>query len=580
MKLLLTPLLCLFLATSVHSQGILNDLVWAKKFASNGVYSLLVQTDEHNNIIVAGGYNSCPDCYIGWEGDSLFYQGNYTQDIFLAKLDSNGVLLWSKLIAGAGDDYLSGLRVDSHNNIILWIKSDQALSYFGPVLDAGHNLIKLDENGQYLWSQNMQGALYSGQSFLFSGLSKHVSLTCNDDIVIGGSVQKLLDYNTIVDTLIFGSDTLYQYQEYFDTLRVAGQHFAVDTNNIFVAKFSAQGDLSWVKTFEHNGFLSLASLDASVNEETNILGFYNDEEWKIDGKTLPIDTFGNTYKDNIFLMKLDPTGEIVWVNRYFDNVVPYNIITDREGNLISIGNFYGKTYFGQDTLVHTPVGYCSVFFKVDASGNYLWASNEGNPVSSNGHFILANHLGEIYYSGDITPHLGPILQKYSPQGHWLWTLNVGQNTNRDGGDITFDRSGNLIQTGLYSGTFKIGPFTLPYDQSGDWHQFILKFKSQNQPGPATFCDLMNGTSELDAGNTIEVYPNPSEGWIGIKLQQTENEPLYLELTDMAGKLLKQSHLAPGHSGEYRFDLQSFPPGAYVIRVQSGHVLQSRLVFLH
>jgi uncharacterized repeat protein (TIGR03806 family) len=72
----------------------------------------------------------------------------------------------------------------------------------------------------------------------------------------------------------------------------------------------------------------------------------------------------------------------------------------------------------------------------------------------------------------------------------------------------------------------------------------------------------------DAGTVHEliVYPNPSNGWVGLRLDDNWEGPFDLEVYNFNGQLVKTDVL-DGHS--YFIDLSMAQPGVYVLKVGNG-----------
>jgi len=70
----------------------------------------------------------------------------------------------------------------------------------------------------------------------------------------------------------------------------------------------------------------------------------------------------------------------------------------------------------------------------------------------------------------------------------------------------------------------------------------------------------------DAILTFEVYPNPSNGIINLRLNGSLNDNSILKINDMAGRLVFEDIVS---SNNQTFDLSSLPKGNYVLKVNTG-----------
>ncbi len=245
-----------------------------------------------------------------------------------------------------------------------------------------------------------------------------MSIDESNDIVFGGSVSLAYDYSVIIDTIIFApGDTIFEYLSYYESLEIGNSSFTVDTNNIFIAKVSALGDLKWVKIFQNIGPLRLASIDASQTQEINILGTMKKEDWVIGTDTLKIDTTRSINSSNIFILKINDQGESIWAKRYFEIFFSgSSIISDKDDNIIVTGKFSVSSYFNQDTVYSHGLAPDILMFKVGETGNLHWSKAVGDSTNSGHSFLLINNDNQIYISGNMSSSLGNLMSKYSPSG--------------------------------------------------------------------------------------------------------------------------------------------------------------------
>lgn len=141
------------------------NFVWAKQIGGvvgfSAGYSIAL--DAQGNSYITGLFQDTVDFDPGLDTLNLISSGD--NDIFIAKLDVNGNLLWAKSIGGAGDDEGRNLTIDKEGNVytIGWFKYavdfNPGLSDF--YLSAGLSLnifiSKLDAAGNFIWAKQMGG---------------------------------------------------------------------------------------------------------------------------------------------------------------------------------------------------------------------------------------------------------------------------------------------------------------------------------------------------------------------------------------------------------------------------------------
>jgi len=125
------------------------------------------------------------------------------------------------------------------------------------------------------------------------------------------------------------------------------------------------------------------------------------------------------------------TPEIEWAKKAGGSSwdMGYSIVTDSDGNSYVTGDFTGTATFGNTTLVSTALRDIYVA-KLDAEGNFLWATRAGGYHYDVGYGIALDQYGNCYVVGkcsgdsdfqvhqfhDKTSSNYGFLAKYSPDG--------------------------------------------------------------------------------------------------------------------------------------------------------------------
>ena len=136
-----------------------NPILWANKAGgTNYEYcnSNSIAVDANGNSYVTGYFNGSATFGI----ITLTSNGSY--DIFVAKLDSNGNWLWAKQAGGINYDCGNSIAVDASGNIYVTGRFRNT-AIFGTTTVTGSNsndifVAKLDSNGNWLWAKQAGGA--------------------------------------------------------------------------------------------------------------------------------------------------------------------------------------------------------------------------------------------------------------------------------------------------------------------------------------------------------------------------------------------------------------------------------------
>jgi len=161
------------------------NLIWTKRSGGGGqdVYNETlgygVSNDYFNNIYLTGSYSGISNF------DSLTINSTNMEDVFVAKYNSNGHLIWLKTAAGSYQEFGFGIVADSIGNTFVTGESNGTINFgSGDLIGVGWSdifICKYDSNGNSLWAINACG--YQGES------SMGISIDKNDNCYITGKLE-------------------------------------------------------------------------------------------------------------------------------------------------------------------------------------------------------------------------------------------------------------------------------------------------------------------------------------------------------------------------------------------------------
>ncbi len=287
------------------------------------------------------------------------------------------------------------------------------------------------------------------------------------------------------------------------------EHMAAigSNNDAFVAKYSPEGALIWVKSFTGSDDILASTLLVDDMNNVYVSGSYGSSINCDPGLTdhmLTAAGFVETY-----VIKLAKTGEFVWgattesSKTSFDgHCYPEKLTADDEGNLLLIGNFNTTVDldFTAGVSSHTTVGGRDVFMvKYNKDGGMLWSRRFGDTKNDYAHDVVLNRNNEIYlvggfsdqcdFSTDGNPQLlynygtswqyDAYLAKYSADGLLHWVRQMGGVDYDEAHALDIDSEGHLYVVGEFRGTADFDPTggvsEMSSDNSGYSDVFIAKF---------------------------------------------------------------------------------------------------------
>jgi hypothetical protein len=271
---------------------------------------------------------------------------------------------------------------------------------------------------------------------------------------------------------------------------------SVGSADVFISKLDSSGDFVWARrlggTIYDEG--KSITVDGSGNVYTTGL-FSGTADFDPGASTFNLISTGDA---DIFISKLDPSGNFVWARRLggttFDE--GKSITVDGSGNLYTTGSFSGTADFdpGTGTSNLTSVGSGDVFVsKLDSSGNFVWAVRWGGTSADQGRSIVLDGPGNVYTTGsffgsaDFDPGAGTsnltsagltdvFISKLDSSGNYVWAGRLGGTGSDNGNNISVDGSGDVYTTGSFGGTadFDPGAGTSNLTSAGNGDVFVSK----------------------------------------------------------------------------------------------------------
>ena len=465
-KRLITSLLLLLIVNSNIAQV---NFEWAKKMGGNDTeQSGDIAKDSIGNIFTVGAFTS--DTVDFDPGLGVFNLLNTSAsgvggDSFIQKLDSNGNFLWVKHL-NALDPYsvaASSVSIDSYGNIyVTGMFNGQTDFDPGPGifnLTAANIkydgfVLKLNPNGDFLWAKRIDGS---------------------DHVLIYSSV--IDDFGNIVCTGYFKGTCDFDPSSSVFNLSSAGDF------DVFVNKFDSNGNFLWAKRV--GGTASDKGLDITTDNTGSIaiIGEFNSNSVDFNPGA-PVFNLSNSGLSDVFILKLDITGNFMWVKKIGGTGVDNGraITHDIFDNIIISGMFQGNVDFdpGVNSTNLLSIGTSDIFIeKIDSNGAFLWAKQIGGPGASGGsNSITIDTNDKIYITGnclgtlDFDPGIGvynlssnlsfpnsatQFSVKLSSAGDLVWAFNLSTSIQSNGSSIIVNDIGDVYTIGYFTGLTDFNP---------------------------------------------------------------------------------------------------------------------------
>ncbi len=516
------------------------DWQWAKSYGgSDDDWGINSAIDLNGNYYVSGTFRS----------DSLVIDNsvlhNYNTlgyyDLFLAKFDSTGNLIWARSAGGKYSEAATSIAVDNAANVYItgnfadtvYFNIDTLVS---PPFTDETFVAKYDSSGNIVWVRATGSAFNDNPKIA-------VDNACNV------SVTGYFD----TDSTQLGSTTFYN-------------HSQSNTFDIYVFKYDSSGNFLWAKTFGGPDDDYAESITTDKNGNIFITGGFTTSA-TFDSIILQSFTADSS---DIFLLKLIPSGAIEYLKSYGG-------IGDDGGSAIAVdssGNCYLTGIFNSPAIQlgsnnFTNSGWLDMFVaKCDSSGNITWAASAGTAYDEYTNAINVDHSGNSYVLGTFgdsaitfgnttlvssnVPTFGGrelFVTKYDASGVPVWAKSAHGYSYPQG--MCMNSDGATYITGTFGGTMLFGVNTIT-NTPGGYNFFISKLNA----------DVLTGLESLDKQYSFSAYPNPANDVLNIYSEEENIKTV--ELITSQGQILFQQKLISTKS--VVLNLSNYTAGLYFVKI--------------
>ena len=460
-------------------------------------------TDANGNLYVVGFFNGTAI----FGTNALLSAG--LNDLFIAKYNNAGSLLWVRRAGGPGFDTANAIAVDAQGNSYV-TGAFEGTAGFGTNslvnLDAisftDIFVTKLDADGNFVWARSTgaRGISDAGHAIALD--------SAGNVLVAGRSGQTTFGGNAVIGT-----------------------------GRIFLAKFDNAGTALWARAAGLAG--SGGVLDAATGVGVDGTGrIHLAGNFEGPQATFGTATLTNRGLSDGFLAVFDSNGlaqRVVQIGGSGSDRVNA-VAVDAAGNASVGGHFSGTLTLGAvGALIPADVGLTSTgqsdgfVAQFDSSGALAWANRSGGsgPDSVRGLALGPNGTVHVtgYFSGSAAfgtntlassgATLDIFAARYTSTGQLSFAQQSGGSdlSGDYGNAIAVDPTGNSFVTGQFSGGATLG--TGETASNGDGDVFLTRFNAPQEAPPQV-------TFRISNGNLILTWPVAAYGW---GLQNAPTNPI-------------------------------------------------------
>ncbi len=471
---------------------------------------------SHEGGLILFGYSK--------SGNGDFDDNHGSDDFMVVNTDLEGNINWTKNYGGGNSDIGKEFVLTPDGGYILLGDSRSSGGDISDPLGLDDVwAVKIDGAGNLIWEKSYGG---SGEDS-------------------GSSIKATPDGNYLIAGLTRSNDG-----------DVTGQH-GTNTNDTWILKIDPDGNIIWANCYGGSG--SEFPIDVFVTPENEYI--ITGQSTSTDG-----DLLGNYGGNDVWLLKLNSSGDIIWSKNYGGSCDEYSrsIRPTSNGYLIS-------SYSCSDNFdVSQNNGEFDYWiFEIDFDGEIIWEKSLGGsdwdvafsaePTESGGCIVLGYSKSN---DGDISGNYGNYdawIVELDTNKNLLWEKNLGgSGIERICDFLRLDDSSLLIIGDTGSNDFDIT------GNNGSYDFWLMKLSLSEME-----------TNEIIKESALSVYPNPSENYIII---DSKTDISSVKIYSMSGQLIMENTVSCEKN--IRLNISKLINGNYILitetadgRIHSNKILK-------
>jgi hypothetical protein len=401
------------------------DVAWARKAGSSDTdQGRAVAVDTNGNIYVTGFFSGTTS----FGPTNLTSSG--TEDIFVAKYTAAGTLLWVRKAGGASYDEGRGIAVDANGNVyVTGLFQGTATFTSTNMSSSGESdvfLAKYNNQGTLLWVRKGGGNSFDEAHALALDPASNVYVTGSFDATAVFGSTMLTNISGFSDIFVArwdGNGTFIWARRAGGVRDDSGNGLALDAHtnvyvtgsfssnaafastnllapgvasDIFIAKYTSAGALTWVRQAggTNQDIGNAIAIDASGNMV--VVG-----QFRVAASFSGTNVLGSGA--DIFVARYNTDGNPIWVQKAGGNDSIYGdqataVQLDAAGNAYVTGHFSGTANFGNTNIATSAFN--DVFVaKYATNGQPAWVTRLGGSGIDVGYALALDRSNNVIVTG-------------------------------------------------------------------------------------------------------------------------------------------------------------------------------------
>lgn len=541
-------LFLLFFPLAIFSQT--PQYTWARTNVINSnAQKTHVTTDGAGNVYVAGTFGAASITI----GNVTLYNHETVfgvWDIYMAKYDQAGNLLWARNYGSENNDSVIGITSDAAGNVYLLGTYQLSITLGETTLTTLYPscfVAKFDSSGEVIWAKSNQDDIgWDAGGIAVDG---------------GGNV--------------YFSGVYYSESLHFGSAVIEYENFVPGSSNVtlpFVVKLDSQGETIWAKggvRTTNTGVTFANGVTADAQGNVFITGSFSVPAISFGNVTLT-KAIANSSNYNMFLLKFDADGNAQWGKNagssFLNTTMGYGVAADSDLNVIAVGTF-ANTVAWDGTTLTAGSGASPYMLKFDASGVLQWAKTVGGTIEpnrftqvrtdGNSNIYVCGNTGSEYenfgngvvISTTVANAGSSYLAKYNSSGNAVWVQRAGKIAQFNASSFAIVSENEFYLSGTYTESqIQFGSIGLTKNPQTNYNLFL-----------ARMLHVPLDVAAVDAA-AMKIYPNPTSGLVFVS---DPDEIASYALFDAVGRIVAQGELTGDSSA---VDLSGLPSGIYNLKL--------------
>jgi len=423
-----------------------------------------------NSTVVTGYFRNTVTFAQGESNETMLTSAG-ENDMFIARYDPNGALLWVKRVGAGGWETGFGITALLDDSVV-------TTGIFGWTVVFGQgepNQITLNNypnDGVYVARYNPDGTLAWAKAISCSGNGR----------AYGMAVASFSDDSTVATGWLAGPYVFGSGEPNQTTLTNGAGYNEFAYRDIWIAKYNPDGTLAWAKRAGGSAARNDGIAVTTLSDGTSILTGYFMLTAIFGQSEVNQTTLVSSGPEEIYIARYNTNGTLMWAKKAGGSTTDagMGITTLSDNSIVATGYFGNSAIFGatepnETTLI--SAGSADIFVaRYAADGTLVWAKNaeginqdigysiatlSGDTTVVTGHFITEAIFGKGEPNEQtLTSDYGTdvFIAWYNPDGTLLWAKHAATGPDYNSArSITVLSDNSTAITGPYKSTPTFGP---------------------------------------------------------------------------------------------------------------------------